>query len=84
MPLRHLRVLTLADTPARALSMKAVAEAAGGGGRYWFASAQEATVEQILTASIWCKAGSGERLALLSQEALAAAGREAKTDEGDH
>jgi len=80
---RSLRVLTLADTPARALSMKAVAEAAGGGGRFWFASARDATVEQILTASIWCKAGSGERLALLSQEALAAAVRAPESDEVD-
>lgn len=52
-----IRILTVTDSPARRASLKASTEAAGGRGRYWFATMENLERENPYTQAIWHRAG---------------------------
>jgi hypothetical protein len=54
---RSLRVLTVTLSEARLASLKAVTEAAGGGGWFWFAVLSQLKAETVLSAPVWRVAG---------------------------
>ncbi len=48
-----LRVLTVTESLRRMKNLKAIAERAGGKSRFWFASLEALTAENILTETVW-------------------------------
>lgn len=62
---KGLRVLFVALSRKRMMNMKKAAEAVGGRNRFWFASLDELTPENVLSQPIWLSAGKDEPLQLI-------------------
>ena len=67
---RSLRILTVTDSHERAERMRAVTVQNGGRGRFWFASMEDVTPDQVMHQTIWRKAGEASSVRFLPTTVL--------------